>query len=481
MATRTKRPNGSYRVRFTHTDGRQRELTFRRGRGDMATKAQEVVEKLVAAKIGGTSIDNSVLAWLAGVPDTLYEKLERLDLVPARRTTKYANATFADFATEFVEGGADGMAANTLRNHRQCLVRIRKFFGSTRLANLTEANAKQFNQWLKRDCKLSAATVSREMRRAKQYLAAAVSAKVITENIFAGTFERREANDNRQYFVTVEMIEQVMAACPDAEWRLIVALARYGGLRVPSELMGIRWCDVDWGEKRLTVDSPKNAGKRGCPYRVVPLFSELLPYLEDAYHQAAEGVEWVIARHRGTNINLRTQLLRIMRHAGVQPWPKLFVNMRSSRETELNDQYPMHVVCKWMDNSPSVALKHYLQTTDQHFADAVGVGGENFALNLPLQEPESGCEAMPSVQYSSGSSGVPVQYRTERHPHGESQDLNFVPDSANFVKVCPKSALPNQLDQLAAALASLAAIDGIGQRERDKLAQQVARKILDGQ
>lgn len=42
----------------------------------------------------------------------------------------------------------------------------------------------------------------------------------------------------------------------------------------------------------------------------------------------------VITRYRESNINLRTQLLRIIALPGVDPWPKLFHNLRSTRETE---------------------------------------------------------------------------------------------------------------------------------------------------
>ncbi len=36
----------------------------------------------------------------------------------------------------------------------------------------------------------------------------------------------------------------------------------------------------------------------------------------------------------------------------------------------------MHVVCKWIGNSQPVAAKHYLQLTDEHFAQAIS-GGES--------------------------------------------------------------------------------------------------------
>ena len=41
------------------------------------------------------------------------------------------------------------------------------------------------------------------------------------------------------------------------------------------------------------------------------------------------------------------------------------------RETELADQFPIHVVTAWLGDSPQVAQKHHLQTTEDHFARAV--------------------------------------------------------------------------------------------------------------
>ena len=62
--------------------------------------------------------------------------------------------------------------------------------------------------------------------------------------------------------------------------------------------------------------------------------------------------------------------MKIIERAGLKPWPKLFQNMRASRQTELEETFPTHVVCKWMGNSPKVAQKHYLQVTDSHFEKA---------------------------------------------------------------------------------------------------------------
>ncbi|WP_428305005.1 hypothetical protein [Lacipirellula sp.] len=77
-----------------------------------------------------------------------------------------------------------------------------------------------------------------------------------------------------------------------------------------------------------------------------------------------------ISHYRSANANLRTQLQRIIKRAGLTTWPKLFQNLRATRETELAETYPIHVVCAWIGNSPRVANESYLQVTEAHFKSA---------------------------------------------------------------------------------------------------------------
>ena len=86
---------------------------------------------------------------------------------------------------------------------------------------------------------------------------------------------------------------------------------------------------------------------------------------------------FVITRYRDSNSKLRTQLLRIRAKAGVGAWPRLFQNLRSTRETESAENFPDHVVCAWNGNSERVAREHYLQITDEHFAMACGDNLQN--------------------------------------------------------------------------------------------------------
>ncbi len=95
----------------------------------------------------------------------------------------------------------------------------------------------------------------------------------------------------------------------------------------------------------------------------------------------------MITRYRSGGTNLRTQFERIIKRAGVEPYPKLFQNLRASRETELLAEHPIHVVCAWMGHSALVSQKHYAKVREEDFELATG----KFARQIPKKnKTESG-------------------------------------------------------------------------------------------
>jgi hypothetical protein len=73
-------------------------------------------------------------------------------------------------------------------------------------------------------------------------------------------------------------------------------------------------------------------------------------------------------------------------------WPKLFVNLRASRRTELQEMFPDHVVNAWLGHSSRTAEKHYLQVTPDHWAKASSGGnaGGNISANQQASTASAG-------------------------------------------------------------------------------------------
>jgi integrase len=194
----------------------------------------------------------------------------------------------------------------------------------------------------------------------------------------------------RFYFVTRDQTAAVLGACPDYEWRLIVAICRFGGFRCPSEVLSLRWGDVDWERGRVRVTSPKTEHHPGKGSREIPLFPELRPFLEEVLDQAPEGTVFAVSRYRAKTsdgwgaVNPRTTFEKIIKRAGLAPWPRLFHALRASRETQLVQDFTVQCVTAWMGNTPSIALKHYLMVTEDQYAKALG-GGAQAAQNQAQQ------------------------------------------------------------------------------------------------
>ena len=231
---------------------------------------------------------------------------------------------------------------------------------------------------------LAPTTVHKRLQFARMFFRAAQKRELIGANPFAEVTTKPTTPTDRQHFVTPAETERLLAVC-NPTWRVIVALARYGGLRCPSEVLSLRWQDVDWETERIVVPSPKTAHHPGKGNRTIPLFAELNPILSEAFELAPEGAEYVVGggyrKSANTpsgwrNCNLRTQFERLIKRAGLQPWPRLFHALRASRETELAHDYPLHVVTNWLGNTPRIALRHYLQVTDADFAQAARRGAE---------------------------------------------------------------------------------------------------------
>jgi len=236
------------------------------------------------------------------------------------------------------------------------------------------------------------AKIARDVSVARMFFKQAVRWAMIPRNPFEGVRAGAQTNRDRMYYLTPEDSHKLIEAAPDADWRCIIALARFGGLRCPSEVLGVRWGDIDWDQNRMLVRSPKTERHAGKGERMVPLFPELQTILQDAFDRAPEGAEFVVNRYRDTSANLRTHLNRIINLAGLTAWPRLFNAMRASRATELAAQYPAAICTAWMGHTQAIAEAHYHMVRDEDYARAASTT----ASNEPAQAetgPDSGAES----------------------------------------------------------------------------------------
>ncbi len=107
-----------------------------------------------------------------------------------------------------------------------------------------------------------------------------------------------------------------------------------------------------------------------------------------------------------TDASLRKTAFRAIDKAGVERWPRLWHNLRASRQTELEKFFPTHVVCHWLGNSESTARKHYLQVTDDDYSKA---------LQTAVQQRFAGGSIVPQSTIAQSIQIKPVQeFATDR-------------------------------------------------------------------
>lgn len=362
----TKVGRSGWRIRF-YVDGRRREL-YVVGSGKKSERQAITIarhcEELAGAKSNNVCPAPDALAWAAGTTGRLRENLVawRLAEPVNQRLNTDAGQFLAAFLDSYIKGRSD-VKSSTVTNYKQSRRLLVEHFGDKkRIQSITLADAERWRLWLLK--RMARASVCKHIKRAKTMFAHAVDDRLLAVSPFEKIKAGDDVNPERQRFIDRTATERILAACPDADWRSIFALARFGGLRCPSEILSLKLTDIDWDSGRIRIDSPKTG------LRFTPLFPELRAVLWEAWELAPDGAVYVVGRYRAEQ-NLRTQFGRIIENAGLKQWPKLFNNLRASRRTELQEQFPSHVIDNWMGHSTRVAERHYLQVTDDHWAAAL--------------------------------------------------------------------------------------------------------------
>lgn len=350
------------RLMYRDANGRQRCLRLGRCSQKAAQAALAGFEWVLQSNRLNSALHPDGVRWLEGLDARLYKRVVRLGLAEPRQGDAEAVTLGAVLKAYFA---AADVKPSTAVRYGQTHSKLIDHFGETRDPDtITERDAEAWRKKL-READYSVATVSKDVQIARQVFRWAVRRGMAKANPFAEVRAGSQVNADRHAFIDRQTIAKVIDAAPDGYWRLLIALSRFGGLRVPSEAVGLKWTDVDWSHSRLTIRSTKTGE------RCIPMFPELCEPLMEAFNAAPDGSEYVFPDRFHGGYNPHTHFLRIIRRAGLKPWPRVWHNLRASRQTELAATFPLHVACAWIGNSKAVASAHYLQLTDSDWERAV--------------------------------------------------------------------------------------------------------------
>ncbi|MCL2120582.1 MAG: site-specific integrase [Planctomycetaceae bacterium] len=342
--------------------------------GKMPKKAAQLclsmIEQIQAANAAAQSYSVEVAHWTANIGDELHAKLVKAGLLRQRQ-----RRTLGLFITDYIKERTDWKwrtvaAFNTSKNL------MLDFFGeNTPIDKITADDAVAFRLELKNE--YSEATVAKIIKHCRQVFNLARCRKLITDSPFETVKLGSQRNPKRRHFVTVEEYLRLLEGCTNAKQRLLISLARFGGLRCPSELCGLRWSEIDWHEKWFWVHAPKTERYEAKEKRQVPLFPELEYRFMEFFDTLPEGCDDLIFPSESKvppvitpKKSLTSWIEKVANRAGVELWEKPFQNCRSSRATELRKTFPEYLVNQWLGHTQEVAEEHYIQSLSGDFLDA---------------------------------------------------------------------------------------------------------------
>jgi len=384
MATFRTRPDGVLEIRYTNANKKRDSLYPGNVNKRDAETICRRVEHIVSRQIALSDPEPAVSQWLADTAQKsakLYAKLVKAGLAPPLAITEpeaepKLAPTIRQWTDQYIQkhpGKTRTIELLQITARSLC----HKFGNEKRIDSFTAGDAETYRKWLQTNGNerkgyktgLAQNTVRRTIGRAKQFFTAVVKHELISRNPFADEASAVGGNDERLFLVPSDWVERCIRKAPCEDWRIILAFARYAGMR-SHECRIQRWDDIDLPNNRMMVRSNKTPPIRSCP-----IFPELRQHLLRAKEYAPEGAELVVTRYTA-DANILTTLQKIVTKAGLVPWPKLMQNLRATRETELLAHYPAKDVTGWLGNSPNVANKHYAMTMQASFDRAVTEGAE---------------------------------------------------------------------------------------------------------
>ena len=293
MASISKDKNGNRRILFAGVSGTRDVIYCQKAPLRAVEALKTLVEQLVAVAKTGQGLEPHTLEKVNSLHPRVRARFEKIGLITmgVSRTQK----TLGTFITDYVKTRTQVKPA-TKEIWGQGEKSLLAFFtADKRLHEVTPGDADEYLEYL-RGTKLAPMTVRKRLQFAKMVFRAATRKKLVPTDPFADV-KFIASKPDKSFFVTREMTAKLITACPDYQWRMIVLLSRYGGLRCPSEVLSLKWENINWSEGRILVPSPKTEHHPGKESRVIPLFPELVAQLLECSEAAPDGAVYVIGGH----------------------------------------------------------------------------------------------------------------------------------------------------------------------------------------
>ncbi len=346
-------------------DGRRTTIRLGNISEKAAVEIDGFITQLVEARDNALDIPPKVQQWLESVNGRLLENLVAASLCSAPDRTK--TITWEEHSADFLARKRQTVKPGTIEQLEIALNQCTSYLPKNiKLRDLTGAHAKGFYSHMLNS--IGENTAKKRLARCREVLHDAVEMELIESNKFVLRSLPVAVGVADKQYVPEHIIEDVIAIIPEekTEWALLLALSRWLGCRIPSEIQNPAWDDIDWEANTICIKSPKTE-RQAKANRLVPIFDEIAPLLK-RMHERNQDSAYVLPHCRHLS-NPATTLKRWVRKAGHEPWKEFFNSLRASRETDLMDLVGLRRACLWIGNTTQVAERNYRLIKSTDFVD----------------------------------------------------------------------------------------------------------------
>lgn len=180
--------------------------------------------------------------------------------------------TFADLASDFLKH-YETNRFRSMRRAKTSVENLRRFFGDCRALTITPARVREYVAERQHQGAANA-TVQNELAALGKMLSLAVEDGLLARK---PKLPRLRVDNARQGFFEESDFRALLAELPDY-LRPAIEFAYLTGWRVPSEVLPLRWAQVDFKAKvvRLEPGTTKNGEGRSFPFATYPALEALL-------------------------------------------------------------------------------------------------------------------------------------------------------------------------------------------------------------
>lgn len=237
------RENGNRRILFVAPDEKRKAIRLGKVSQRTAEGIKYRVEQLFEVLHYKHPVQGELAQWVTELEPRMAKKLAADGLIENPEAN--AAATLGPFLQDWLASRKGDYKPASLIACGQVIDALTGFLGTDcRLSDVTPAKAEAFRQSML-TAKLRATTIHKRLQHARMFFAHAQRQGLVDANPFEFVRHRPGDASERRAYVPAADVQRVIDRAPNTTWKLLIALSRFAGLRVPSEALSIRWQDVD--------------------------------------------------------------------------------------------------------------------------------------------------------------------------------------------------------------------------------------------